>query len=135
MSYISSTQYINSQRLFLRQQFLLPLRELVRLIHRKRSLQNVMPLQIAFQEVQIKLNMHFPNAHSSKLLFVDVLAAQRNSTSDQTVQCEKSLEEALLKIKTGSLFCFTTSYDFDNLILATVVGTDVKQIRRGYVST
>ncbi|XP_064550854.1 NFX1-type zinc finger-containing protein 1-like [Drosophila montana] len=134
ISYKSTTQYINSQRLFLRQQFLLPLRELVRVLHRKRSMQNMMPLQIAYEEVQIKLNMHFPDAHSSKLLFVDLLAAQRKTAADHDIQFGNSEEESLLKLKSGALLCFTTSYDFDNLILATVAGTDIKQLRRGYIA-
>lgn len=135
MSYTSTTQYINSQRLFLRQQFLLPFRDLVRRLHRKRSIQNMMPLQIALEGVQIKLNNQFSSAHNSKLLFVDILAMQRKSTSNQDIQCEKSLEDALLRLKNGTLLCFTTSYDFNNLILGVVVSTDAKQLRQGYVST
>ncbi|KAH8416680.1 hypothetical protein KR222_006366 [Zaprionus bogoriensis] len=132
ISYVSTTQYINSQRLLLRQQFVLPLRQLVRMLHQRRNMAEVKPLYIAFEQVQIKLNMHFPDAHSSKLLFVDLLAPQRRAEPD--VQLDEADASALLKLKSGALLCLSTGYDFKNLILATVVSTDVKQQRRGYIA-
>lgn len=130
IGYISTTQYINSQRLFLRRQFLLPLRQLVRMLYQKRNMTGVNPVHIAFENVQIKLNKQFADAQRSKLLFIDLLASKRKA---HDVQLNTVDAQALSTLKIGTLLCLSTGYDFENLILATVVDTDVKQQQRGYV--
>lgn len=132
--YKNTTQYINSQRLFLRQQFLKPLRDLVRILHEKRNLKDIKPLQVAFENVQIKLNRNFEDAHNSKLLFIDLLAGQRLSSGGKKVKIDKLDVESLLKLKHGSLLCLSTSYDFHNIILATVTSIDKKEQSRGYIA-
>ncbi|XP_034488707.1 NFX1-type zinc finger-containing protein 1-like [Drosophila innubila] len=134
INYKSTTQYINSQRLFLRQQFLIPLRELVRTLHKKRSLQDIKPMQVAFENVQIKLNKNCDDAHNSQLLFIDLLALQRQSGDSKKVKLDKLDMDSLLKLKNGTLLCLSTGYDFNNLILATVVAIDAKQQCRGYIA-
>lgn len=130
ISYISTTQYINSQRLILRRQFLLPLRQLVRMLYQKRNMMGVKPVHIAFENVQIKLNKQFADAQRSKLLFIDLLASKRKA---HDVQLNTVDAKTLSTLKIGTLLCLSTGYDFQNLILATVVDTDVKQQQRGYV--
>lgn len=136
ISYISTAQYINSQRLFLRRQFILPLRNLVLTVHRCRSLSEIKPLHIAFESVQIKLNRQFSDAHRTKLLFLDILASERKADGPSSdVELNKAGADQLSKLKLGTLLCLSSGYDFNDLILATVVDTDVRRLHRGYVWT
>lgn len=134
ISYISTAQYINSHRLFLRRQFLLPLRNLVLTLHRIRNVSEIKPLHIAFESVQIKLNKQFSDAQRTKLLFLDVLASERKAADpNHDVELNKAGADQLSKLKLGTLLCLSSGYDFKDLILATVVDTDVKRLHRGYV--
>lgn len=136
ISYISTAQYINSQRLFLRRQFLLPLRNLVLTLHRSRSMSDIKPLHIAFESVQIKLNKQFSDAQRTKLLFLDILASERKASGpNHDIELNKEGADQLSKLKLGTLLCLSSGYDFKDLILATVVDSDVKRLQRGYVRT
>lgn len=90
----------------------------------------VKPHHVAFENVQIKLNRQFADAQRSKLLFIDVLGSQRRAND---VHLNTIDAKALSTLKTGTLLCLSTGYDFKNLILATVVDPDVRQQQRGYV--
>lgn len=100
------------------------------MLYQKRNMMGVKPVHIAFENVQIKLNKQFADAQRSKLLFIDLLASKRKA---HDVQLNTVDAKTLSTLKIGTLLCLSTGYDFQNLILATVVDTDVKQQQRGYV--
>ncbi|KAH8311182.1 hypothetical protein KR044_004692, partial [Drosophila immigrans] len=134
-NYLNTTQYINNQLLLLRHQFLMPLRELVRSIHQNRNLGDNKSLHFAFENVQIKLNQNFNDAHYSKLLYIDLLAGKRKAAAaGEDEQLDKAAALALSKLKNGTLLCLSTDYDFNNLILAIVSATDMKAQNHGYIA-
>ncbi|XP_062126045.1 NFX1-type zinc finger-containing protein 1-like [Drosophila sulfurigaster albostrigata] len=134
-SYNNTTQYINNQLLLLRHQFLMPLRELVCKLHLERNLGDFKTLHFVFENVQIKLNQNFNDALYSKLLYIDILAGKRKAAAaGEAETLAKADEHALSKLKNGTLLCLSTSFDFDNLILATVSAIDISAQSRGYIA-
>lgn len=87
-----------------------------------------------YKDVSIILNEKYLEAHHHEFLFVDVLGSER-PCNDKTIKVPRSLYEQLSHIKTGSLLCFSTNTEFDNLILATVIYTNEYCLWNGYVNT
>ncbi|KAH8358800.1 hypothetical protein KR093_002543 [Drosophila rubida] len=134
-NYMNTTQYINNQLLLLRHQFLVPLRDLVRMLHQKRNILDIKSMHFSFEDVQIKRNQNFNDAHYSKLLYIDLLAGKRKTAAaGEEEKLDKDDANALSKLKNGTLLCLSTGYDFKNLILAVVSATDLKAQNRGYIA-
>ncbi|XP_061393471.1 NFX1-type zinc finger-containing protein 1 [Musca vetustissima] len=86
-----------------------------------------------FEDVHIVLNEQFLDANRHELLFVDILGSRRNLEDDGNTNIPWEIQDKLWKIKSGALLCFTTSRDFDNLILATVTYTSQECLKEGYI--
>ncbi|XP_058976341.1 NFX1-type zinc finger-containing protein 1-like [Musca domestica] len=124
-------QYLNRHMQFLKEDFLLPLRECVKYV--KSSASQCPDNFHLFDDVFIVLNEQFLDANRHELLFVDILGSRRNLDDDGNTNIPWEVQEKLWKIKSGALLCFTTSRDFDNLILATVTYTSQDCLKEGYI--
>uniref|UniRef100_A0A1I8NZ09 AAA+ ATPase domain-containing protein n=1 Tax=Stomoxys calcitrans TaxID=35570 RepID=A0A1I8NZ09_STOCA len=126
--------YLQKHMQLLKEDFLLPLRDCVKFV-RNKTLPNP---QMAdnfhlFEDVFIVLNEQFLDANRHELIFVDIMGKRRNTLEEEMPQMSWDLQEKLWKIKTGTLLCFTTSRDFENLILATVTYTSADCLKEGYI--
>lgn len=131
----ATQQYLAKHMEFLKEDFLLPLRDCVKHIKRGGVLDGQLPDNFyVFENVFIVLNEQFLDANRHELLFVDVLGTQRDLEDSESTSISWELQEKLWKIKSGSLLCFTTSKEFDNLILATVTYTSQECLKEGFVS-
>lgn len=129
----SVQEYLNKHLSFLKQDFLLPLKDCVGLLKNKRNTTELPDNFYVYENVLIVLNEQFLDAYRHELIFVDVLGSRRNMDTED-VQMPYQLQEKLRRIKSGALLCFTTSYNFDNLILATVTYTSHECMKEGFVS-
>uniref|UniRef100_A0A1B0AIV6 Uncharacterized protein n=1 Tax=Glossina pallidipes TaxID=7398 RepID=A0A1B0AIV6_GLOPL len=87
-----------------------------------------------YNDVSIILNEKYLEAHHHEVFFVDVLGSER-PCNGKTIKVPRSLYDQLSHIKIGSLLCFSTNAEFDNLILATVIYTNEDCLWNGYVNT
>uniref|UniRef100_A0A1B0A0G3 AAA domain-containing protein n=1 Tax=Glossina pallidipes TaxID=7398 RepID=A0A1B0A0G3_GLOPL len=85
-----------------------------------------------YKDVSIVLNEKYLEAHHHEFLFVDVLGSER-PCNVKTIKVPRSLYDQLSHIKIGSLLCFSTNAEFDNLILATVIYTNEDCLWNGYI--
>ncbi|EDV92731.1 NFX1-type zinc finger-containing protein 1 [Drosophila grimshawi] len=125
--------YINLQRQLLCEAFLHPLREFVQRLRAQSYVDPQMEQNLFLPHAELILNPQFSEAQRHSLIFMDFIPTERKDK----VKCYKfsPLQRELLKnIKTGTLLCFTSSYDFDNLILATVGYTETEMRKQGYLS-
>ncbi|XP_073817647.1 NFX1-type zinc finger-containing protein 1 [Musca autumnalis] len=130
--------YLNRHMEFLKEDFLLPLRECVKYVKDSSNKITAASTTIPdnfhiFENVYIVLNEQFLDANRHELLFVDILGSRRNLDDDGSAKIPWDIQEKLWKIKSGALLCFTTSRDFDNLILATVTYTSQDCLKEGYI--
>uniref|UniRef100_A0A1A9WEG2 AAA domain-containing protein n=1 Tax=Glossina brevipalpis TaxID=37001 RepID=A0A1A9WEG2_9MUSC len=86
-----------------------------------------------YKDVSIILNEKYLDTSCYEYLFVDVLGSERLNNAEAE-KIPPSLYERLANIKTGSLLCFSTSTEFDNLIMATVVHTNEDNLWNGYIA-
>ncbi|KAL9900466.1 LOW QUALITY PROTEIN: uncharacterized protein ACN427_007672 [Glossina fuscipes fuscipes] len=70
-------------------------------------------------------------AHHHEFVFVDALGSQRPCNE---CKVPRSLYDQLSRIKIGSLLCFSTNTEFDNLIMATVIYTHEDCLWNGYLA-
>ena len=129
----SVQDYLQKHLNFLKQDFLLPLKECVDTLKTKRNSPELPDNFYVFDNVLIVLNEQFLDAYRHELIFVDILGSRRNLDMED-VQMPYQLQEKLRKIKTGALLCFSTGTSFENLILATVTYTSHECMKEGYVS-
>lgn len=130
----SVQEYLSKHLRFLKQDFIMPLKDCVALLKNKRNTIELPDNFYVYDNVLIVLNEQFLDAYRHELVFVDVLGSRRNMDTED-VQMPYQLQEKLRKIKSGALLCFSTSYSFDNLILATVTYTSHECMKEGFVST
>ncbi|KAI8130712.1 NFX1-type zinc finger-containing protein 1 [Lucilia cuprina] len=128
----SVQEYLSKHLEFLKQDFLLPLKDCVDMLKNKRSTTELPDNFYVYENVLIVLNEQFLDAYRHELVFVDVLGSRRNMDTED-VQMPYQLQEKLRKIKSGALLCFSTSYNFDNLILATVTYTSHECMKEGFI--
>ncbi|TMW39926.1 hypothetical protein DOY81_014995, partial [Sarcophaga bullata] len=128
----SVQDYLQKHLNFLKQDFLLPLKECVDSLKTKRNSTDLPDNFYVFDNVLIVLNEQFLDAYRHELVFVDILGSRRNLDMED-VQMPYQLQEKLRKIKTGALLCFSTGPSFENLILATVTYTSHECMKEGYI--
>ncbi|XP_034488930.1 NFX1-type zinc finger-containing protein 1-like [Drosophila innubila] len=126
--------YINWHRQLLREDFAQPLREFVVRVRDETQRDTLVKKYLLWTHTQLILNPEFNDAELHSRVLMDIRPAKRIekmelSKADMNLQCE-----FLKSLKTGALLCFTTSYDFDNLILATVASTDFDKMYQGYLN-
>ncbi|XP_034117754.2 NFX1-type zinc finger-containing protein 1 [Drosophila albomicans] len=114
--------YISWQRQLLREDFALPLREFVKTIRDKTKVEALINNHLVRPNTRLILNPEFADAEKNNLIFVNI---------SPTVKLDVKYMQSF---KNGALLCFTTSYDFDNLILATVGYTSLDMMKKGYLS-
>ncbi|ALC45834.1 CG6204 [Drosophila busckii] len=122
------TSYIDQQRQLLCEGFARPLREFVQSL--RLNPKDKQPL--LWRHTQIVLNPAFADAERHSLIFMDI----RPKASGRTVKTNHSEAESafLMSVKTGTLLCFTSSLEFENLILATAGYTAAEMLQKGYLS-
>lgn len=130
-SYENTTEYITAQKHLLREDFMISLRDCLKSI--KETKKCYPPTTLLFEDVYIILNEEFLEANLNQLIFVDILGSQR-TTDDNQQKISKEINSWLRNLKTGSLLCFSTNFDFDNLVLATVAHNETSKKMSGYVS-
>lgn len=123
--------YINRERQLLCEDFMHPLRELVQRLRNKVDVDSFIEQNLLWLNTEIILNPEFSEAERSSLIFMDSRPDTRLENCKPHI--EKKYRIPLNNFKTGTMLCFTTSYDFDNLILAIVGYTDRKTLKEGYV--
>ncbi|XP_075151258.1 NFX1-type zinc finger-containing protein 1 [Haematobia irritans] len=126
-------QYLHKHMKFLKEDFLAPLRDCAKFINTKATDYRKPENFHIFQDVFIVLNEQFLDANRHELIFVDILGRKRNTEENEMPQISWDMQEKLWKIKTGTLLCFTTTRDFDNLVLATVTYTSSDCLKEGYI--
>ncbi|XP_068157985.1 uncharacterized protein [Drosophila tropicalis] len=122
-------KYINKQRQTLCDDFTIPLWEFVQRLRGKSDI-NALEQQGLLWNTRLKENTEFAKALRHSLIFVDL----RPNENDKSKKLTIIEQEFVNNIKTGSLLCFTTGYEFENLLLASVTYTDPEQLRQGYLS-
>ncbi|XP_064550853.1 NFX1-type zinc finger-containing protein 1 [Drosophila montana] len=128
--------YINCQRQLLCDDFVQPLRELVQRLRSKSNIDALVEQNLIWPHTQLNLNPEFVEAERNSLIFVDIGPSERLEKKElwKTYSAGRAELQYLQNLKTGALLCFTSSYDFDNLILATVGFTEDKMLKQGYLS-
>ncbi|KAH8416675.1 hypothetical protein KR222_006367, partial [Zaprionus bogoriensis] len=121
--------YINWQRRLLCEDFVQPLRQLVQRLRDKVDIERLKEAHLLWPHTQLILNPEFAEAERNSLIFLDCCPAERLEDAESVVPPEQ-----LEQLKTGTLLCLTTSYDFDNLILAIVGYTKPSTRTEGYLS-
>ncbi|KAM7361575.1 NFX1-type zinc finger-containing protein 1 [Cochliomyia hominivorax] len=132
VSPLTVQEYLSKHLCFLKQDFLLPLKDCVSLLKNKRNTAELPDHFYVYDNVFIVLNEQFVDAYRHELVFVDILGSRRNMDMED-VQMPYQLQEKLRRIKSGALLCFTTNYNFDNLILATVTYTSHECLKEGFI--
>lgn len=123
--------YINRERQLLCEDFMHPLRELVQRLRNKVGVDSLIEQKLLWSNTEIILNPEFSEAERSSLIFMDSRPETRLENYKPDIWNTDCMP--LKNFKTGTMLCFTTSYDFDNLILAIVGYTDAKTLKEGYV--
>ncbi|XP_055853584.1 NFX1-type zinc finger-containing protein 1 [Episyrphus balteatus] len=127
--YASVEEYLSIQKNLLREDFIAPLRTAVlsmRGLQRPDEVQDVK----MFENVKIVTNENL-SVPKSDMLLVDVFAHAKDQCDDVTFS--KQTEE-LKYLICGSLLCFSTTENFDNLILAVVSNSDAETMNQGYIN-
>ncbi|EDW14281.1 NFX1-type zinc finger-containing protein 1 isoform X1 [Drosophila mojavensis] len=119
---VDVARYIDWHRQLLCEDFMQPLREYVQRLRSKNNLDELVTQNLLFPQTQLILNPVFKEADRNSLIFMKFVAPHQDEIN------------YLKNVKGGTLLCFTTSFDFDNLILATVAYTSPDMIRQGYRS-
>uniref|UniRef100_A0A1A9VAG4 AAA domain-containing protein n=1 Tax=Glossina austeni TaxID=7395 RepID=A0A1A9VAG4_GLOAU len=125
--------YIKKHMRWLREMFKDPLHSFIYEMRTDASNLKKKKCPYLYKDVSIILNEKYFEAHHSEFLFVDVLGSER-PCNVKTIQVPRSLYEKLSHIKIGSLLCFSTNTEFDNLILATVIYTNEECLWNGYLA-
>ncbi|XP_030080781.1 NFX1-type zinc finger-containing protein 1 isoform X2 [Drosophila hydei] len=115
-------RYIDCQRQLLCEDFTQPLREYVQHLRSKSNIDELVAEQLLFPHTQLMLNPEFAEAQQHSLIFMQLMSPRQEEI------------KYLKNVKGGALLCFTTSYDFDNLILATVSYTSRLMLNQGYLN-
>ncbi|EDW58590.1 NFX1-type zinc finger-containing protein 1 [Drosophila virilis] len=128
--------YINYQRQLLCDDFVQPLRELVQRLRSKQNIDALVEQNLVWPHTQLNLNPEFAEAERNSLIFLDIRPSERQEKNElwKSNSAGRVEQQYLRNLKTGALLCFTSSYDFDNLILATVGMTEDKMIKQGFLS-
>uniref|UniRef100_A0A1B0G524 AAA+ ATPase domain-containing protein n=1 Tax=Glossina morsitans morsitans TaxID=37546 RepID=A0A1B0G524_GLOMM len=125
--------YIEKHMRWLREMFNDPLHRYIDEMKKDGSNLKKKKSRHVYKDVSIILNEKYLEAHHHEFLFVDVLGSER-PCNDKTIKVPRSLYERLSHIKIGSLLCFSTNTEFDNLILATVIYTNEDCLWNGYLA-
>lgn len=123
--------YINWQRQLLCEDFMYPLREFIQRLRNKVDIDILVEQHLIWPNTDIILNPEFTEAERSSLIFMDSRSDARLENCKTPISSDHIL--ALQNLKAGTMLCFTTSYDFDNLILAIVGHTEPKILKEGFV--
>uniref|UniRef100_A0A0K8V7C2 NFX1-type zinc finger-containing protein 1 n=2 Tax=Bactrocera latifrons TaxID=174628 RepID=A0A0K8V7C2_BACLA len=139
------SEYIAKQKRILREDFMIPLRDYVCKLKEFGTAPHGPEI---YEDVCIVLNADFNNAKRHEMLFVDVIGKKRPMEEDiknisltkqkKKLARDRKLAQKLARgkvsaIKAGSLLLFTTSRNFENLILATVTNTHIYLLNLGYL--
>lgn len=123
--------YINWHRQLLCEDFIHPLRVFVHSLRNKVDIEILVEEHRLWLDTDIILNPEFTEAERNNLIFMD---SRPDTRLDKCKSSISSVDRMALKnLKTGTMLCFTTSFDFDNLILAIVGYTDPKILKEGFV--
>lgn len=126
-------EYVAKHLRNLKEEFFFPLKDHFDLLKNRTDTTQMPDNIFVFDDVLIMLNEKYLDAYRHELIFVDLLGTTRDMDVDEVV-IPYPKYEAMKKIKTGSLLCFSSSLNFENLILATVTYTSFDCIREGFVS-
>ncbi|KAH8311185.1 hypothetical protein KR044_004691 [Drosophila immigrans] len=122
--------YIRWQRELLREDFAQPLRDFVKGLRDMGNVASLVEHHVVWPDTRLILNTEFADVEKNKLIFVDICPESRSKRSKSDVKLHIKL---LQNFKNGALLCFTTSYDFENLVLANVHHTSVEAMKEGYL--
>lgn len=128
--YASIEEYLNIQKCLLKEDFTEPLRNAILSIRNPQHSDELLDVKL-FENVKIITNENLSVPKSDTLL-VDMFATNKKNLIDD-VDFSKSTDE-LRYLLCGSLLCFSTNNQFDNLVLAVVSNTDLETISQGYLN-
>ncbi|KAM8707092.1 hypothetical protein ACLKA7_011230 [Drosophila subpalustris] len=126
--------YINWHRKLLCEDFAQPLRKFVESLRDKSHVDALVEQQLLWPHTELILNPDFSEAERHSLIFMDLRPTERKEKIKLSKNYLRLQTDYLKNLKTGALLCFTTSYDFDNLILATVGHNNTDMLKEGYLS-
>lgn len=127
--YASVAEYLTIQKNLLREDFTAPLRDAISALRQSQQPEDVQDVNF-FQNVKIVTNENL-SVPKSDMLLVEVYSRDKTNIDDLAFS---KLTDGLKYIITGSLLCFSTNDQFENLVLARVSNTDVDTLSQGYIN-
>ncbi|KAH8291947.1 hypothetical protein KR054_002448 [Drosophila jambulina] len=118
-------QYIKRQRQLLRQDFQAPFIEFVKRLRSGDDIKELERQGLLWPGTTLVLNPEFAESQRHSLVFMKMESAEDD---------KKMMLNFIKNVKSGALFCLTSSLEFDDLILVSVGYTETHRLHEGCVS-
>ncbi|XP_055377794.1 NFX1-type zinc finger-containing protein 1 isoform X2 [Condylostylus longicornis] len=129
--YSSVLHYLDVHLSLLREDFISPLRDLIQELRASQNLEEIPSTKIYKKVRLLATDSVYSKNRKGEMILVDLKADQRNGSNINTSPEPTWVNPK--KLMFGSLLCFATNLEFNNILLAVVSNRDVDMILKGYI--